>query len=161
MGPHQQVTQHQRTTQRRRDQGRERFGRAQQKAGQKGETGSECRSGQQHRPAPPGEAVDRRQDDFGQPLVWNPSCAGERIGKRVVHRQRHMGEHPAACGDMEVGVGIVEQRHGLGERANEKGETDDQRPGRHQLTFSRHPVKRPNTGEKSLSDPEIDRLHHR
>src|SRR5438309_4885372 len=49
--------------------------------------------------------------------------------KRVVHRQSRVGEDPPAGGDMEIGVGIVEQRHRLGERSDEHREPDDHRPG--------------------------------
>jgi len=128
MRPHQQVIQHQRRAQACRDQGGERLGPAQQKSGQEREARGESRGGHQHQAAPPGQVIDHRQDNFRQPFMRDPSRADERVRKRVMHRQRRMGEHPPARGDVEIGVGIVEQRHRLSERAYETGEPDNQRP---------------------------------
>ena len=153
MGPRQQVTLHQCCTQGYRDQGRERLGPAQQKAGQESEADGKRRGGQQYQPAPPGEVIGGRQDDFGQPFVRHPGCAGERVGKRVVHRQSRVREHPATRGDMEIGVGVVEQRHRLSERAHEKDEPDDQRPGRGEF-----PERRGKPGESRNSGPDWARL---
>src|SRR5262249_40521483 len=61
--------------------------------------------------------------------MWYPAGSGQRVGKRVVNRQFEMGEHPAARSNVQVGIGVVEQRHGLRERPNERGEPDYDRPG--------------------------------
>jgi hypothetical protein len=75
------------------------------------------------------------------------------VGKRIVHRQSCVREHPAACGNMEIGVGVVEQRHRLGERPNKKSEPDDQRPGRYEF-----PDRRKDAGKRSNSSPDLTRL---
>jgi len=107
MGRRQQVALHQHRTQDYRDQRRERLGPAQQKAGQEGEAGSERRGRQQHQPAPPGQVIDRREDDLGRLFVRDPGRAGERMRERVVHRQGRMGERPAARSDVQIGVGSL------------------------------------------------------
>jgi hypothetical protein len=61
--------------------------------------------------------------------MWGPAGSSQRMRKRVVNRQLEMGEHPAARSNVEVGIGVVEQRHGLRERPHERGEPDDDRPG--------------------------------
>ena len=126
----QQVSQYQRAAQHDRDQGRERFGVTQQETGQEREAEGEGGCGQQGQPTPPGRVVDGSQDELGEPFMRHPDGAGERMRERVVHRQSCVGKHPPAGSDMKIGVGIVEQCGGLGERPDEYGEPDDQRPGR-------------------------------
>src|SRR5215471_12368961 len=153
MGPRQQVTLDQRPTQDHRDQRRKRLGPTQQKAGQQAEADRECRGGQEHQPAPAGEVIDGRQDDFGEPFVRHPNGTGKRVGKRIVQRQGVVREHPATRGDVEIGVGVVEQRPRLSERPNEKSEPDDQRPGRNEF-----PECREDSRKSSNSNPDLTRL---
>ncbi len=70
-----------------------------------------------------------------------------------MHRQSGVSEHPATRGDMEIGVGVVEQRHRLSERPDEKDEPDDQRPGRDEF-----PERREKPGESPNSGPDWTRL---
>ena len=130
MGARQQMTQYQRAAQHDRDQGREWLDVTQQKAGQEREAEGVSGRGQQHQPAPPGRVVDGGQHELGKPFVRHPHRPGEGMRERVVHRQSRVGKHPAASGDMQIGVGIVKQCGRLGERPDENGEPDDQRPGR-------------------------------
>ena len=85
------------------------------------------------------------------------SPSDPRLPSGVGQRQGRMGEHPAGRGDVEIGVRVVERRHRLRERRNEKGEPDDRRPGREEPACSPHPVRWSNTGEKSIPDSKIDR----
>ncbi len=50
----------------------------------------------QHQPAPPGGAVDRRQHNFGEPLGRGPGHPGKGVGERGVRRQRLMRKASSA-----------------------------------------------------------------
>ena len=144
--PDQQMPQHQRGAQSDCDQRRKRFKVAQQIAGEERHTGGEANGRQQHQPTPPGSTIDQCQNDLRQPFMRHPNRAGLRMREWILHRQGQMSEHPAAGGYVQIGIGIVEQRHRLCERAGECSEPRDQRPGwdhasprsRHRRHFPRH-----------------------
>ena len=146
-----QMRQQQRRPGQRRDQRRQRVEAAQQEPGQQADRRREPRRGQDDDPAPAGIAVRGRVRHFAEPLARHPMHAGEGVRERVGCRQRPLGEHPAAGGDVQIGVGIVQQRRRRAERPQQGGDADDPRPRRQQMAPCGHRVQR-NAGRHGEDD---------
>jgi hypothetical protein len=128
MGPGEEMRQHQHRPGQGRDHRGQRRQAAQQVPGEQRRRRGEARRREDDDPTPPRDAVSRGQRHLAEPFGRNPARAGQAVRERVGDRQRRVGEHPPPGGDMEIGVGVLEQSGRRRKHPQQRGQSDNPWP---------------------------------